>query len=603
MATHPAIGVERRRARSRPRHAAREPISNAGAARALYEMSLFLAMDEVPFKPRAYETAAASISAMERPIAGLDEDALREIPGVGAGIAERLHELVTTGSIHELEELRRKHPVDVLALCDVEGVGPKTVRDLHARLGVRTLADLRRAIDEGRVAGIPHYGERRQARLRASLDLWEAAHVRTPLPIAQELAASIVARLRGMPGVEQVEIAGSIRRGRETIGDLDFLIAAAHGTAAARAFASMPEVERVLGAGPTKVLVRLRAGGAIGQGMDADLRIVQPESFGAALLYFTGSKAHAIALRRIALERHMKLNEYGLFRGRSCLASRTEAEIYAALGMDPIPPELREDRGEIEAALAHRLPALIEAGELLGDLHVHTSASDGAHDLRSMVEAARDLGLEYVAITDHTRDFGPAGLTEAQLRAHVRAIRALRVAGIRVLAGAEVNVRPDGSLDVPDALLEELDVVVAGVHARLDQPREAMTERVVRALEHPHVDVLAHPFARVLGRRTPIDVDFDAVLQAARRTGTALEIDAKPDRLDLDAEHARRAVDAGVRIVIGSDAHERARLRDGRELGVTIARRGWARARDVVDAQPASKALAALKGARRRGVR
>jgi DNA polymerase (family 10) len=571
-------------------------ITNAEVARRLRELALFHEMKGVAFKPRAYEKAAYAVEALERPVAticaGSGLRGLLEIPSVGKGIAEKIDELVRTGSIHELEALRRELPVDVLGLTAIEGLGAKTVRALHDALGVRSVRDLEAAARSGKIRALPHFGEKTERKLLHGIEFLKQTQGRQPLGAVLSLAREIEARLRGLPGVEQAAVAGSIRRARETIGDLDFLAVSNAPEQVMRAFASMPEVVHVHARGEAKTLVRLASG------IDADLRVVPARSFGAALCYFTGSVDHNLALRRLAQRKGLKLNEYGLFRGRRSIAGRSEEEVYRALGLPWIAPELREDAGEIEAAQAGRLPDLVEPGDLRGDLQVQTDWTDGAGSIEEMAAAARALGLEYIAITDHTRDLAMArGLDEKRLLEQAAAIRKLdaRMRGFRILSGAEVNIRKDGTLDVADAALAKLDVVGAAVHSFFDQPRDAMTRRVIRALENPHVDVLFHPTGRLLGRREPVALDIDAVIEAAKRTGSALELDALPDRLDLRDEHVRKAVAAGVRIVIDSDAHQVAHLHYPRDVGVAVARRGWARKADVLNTLPVGRLLAQLK--------
>ena len=409
------------------------------------------------------------------------------------------------------------------------------------------------------------------------------------LPIAHRIEAELLR----VKGVAHVAVAGSLRRHCETVGDLDMLVAAIDGEPATRTFASSPEVQSVLARGPTKTLVRLS------NGIDADLRVVEPECFGAALLYFTGSKAHNVALRTIALHKDLKLNEYGLFRGKRRIAARTEEEIYEALGLDWIPPEMREDRGEVELAAKHHLPRLVEAGDIRGDLHTHTSWTDGSASIEEMARAARGLGREYIVISDHTRDLAmTGGLTEAKLRAQVKKIRRVdrELDGIRVLAGAEVNIRPDGSLDVADSMLAELDIVTAGIHSHFDQPRAEMTRRVLRAVENRHVDILGHPLGRALGRRHAVDLDFEAVLRACVGTGTILEIDAQPERLDLPDTLVREAIAAGALIAIDSDAHTMDELRFIETFGLGVARRAWAEKKHVVNTRSADAVLDLVRG-------
>jgi DNA polymerase (family 10) len=572
-------------------------VSNADVARALREMALFLEMDGVPFKPRAYEEAALAVEALDRSLAQIDAESgaagIDALPAVGKGIASRIDELIRTGRMADLEALRKRTPVDVLGLTAVEGLGPKGVRALWRELGIRDVRGLERACREQRVRALPHFGAKSEAKLLRGIALVAGTAGRQLLGAVLPLARDIEARLRDLPGVVQAAVAGSVRRRKETIGDLDFVVCARDPAAVARAFASMPEVEHVHGRGRTKVMVRLATG------MDADLRLVPAASFGAALCYFTGSKAHNVALRRIAQGRGLKLNEYGLFRGSRRLAGRTEAEVYEALGLEFVPPELREDAGEIERAAQHRLPALIDYGDLRGDLQTQTDWTDGSASIEEMVAAARELGLEYIAVTDHTRDLAMArGSDETRLLEQARAIRALdrRLRGFRVFAGAEVNIREDGSLDVADAALARLDVVGAAIHSHFRQSRAEMTRRMIRAVESPHVDILFHPTGRSIGHREPVDLDIDAVIRAAVRAGTVLEIDAMPDRLDLRDEYVRKAVEAGALLAIDSDAHQPAHLAYADEFGVGVARRGWARRADVVNALPAAECLARLKG-------
>jgi DNA polymerase (family 10) len=576
-------------------------ISNAEVAVALREMALFLEMEEVAFKPRAYEKAAVEVEALDRPLDEIEseqgEKGIEALPGIGRGIAERIVELVRTGRMRDLEALRKQTPVDVRGLTAIEGVGPKTVRALYEALGIRDVRSLERACRGGRVRALPNFGEKTERNILKGIAFLQSTGTRQPLGLVLPLARELEGRLREVVGVARAAVAGSVRRRKETIGDLDFLVAARNPEEVARAFAAFPEVVHVYERGKTRTRVRLA------DGMDADLRVVPAASFGAALAYFTGSKAHNVALRRLAQRKGLKLNEYGVFRDGRKLAGRTEAEVYRALGMPPVPPELREDVGEIETARARKLPRLIEHGELRGDLQIQTDWTDGAASIQEMAEAARELGLEYIAITDHTRDLAFArGSDERKLLEQAEAIRKLnrKLRGFRVLSGAEVNIRKDGSLDVADEALARLEVVGAAIHSQFRQSRAQMTRRILRAMENPHVDILFHPTARSLGHRAPVSLDIDAVIAAAKRTGTVLEIDAMPDRLDLRDAYVRKAVEAGVKLAIDSDAHATDHLAYADEFGVAVARRGWARKADVVNALPVAKCLAQLKDARQR---
>jgi len=581
---------------------ARRLVSNPEVARALREMALFLEMDAVPFKPRAYEKAALTVEALERPLAEIDAEAgckgIEELPGVGKGIAERIHELLRTGRMRDLEALRHKTPIDVLALTAIEGLGPKMAKALHEELGVHDLRSLEAACKAGKVRALPHFGAKSEQRILHGLAFVAQVGGRRPLGLVLPLARAIEARLATLPGVTRAAVAGSIRRRKETIGDLDFLVEARDAAAVSRGFASLPEVAQIHARGDTKTLVRLASG------IDADLRVVPAPSFGAALLYFTGSKAHNVALRRMARARKLKLNEYGLFRDGRRIAGRSEEEVYEALGLPWIAPELREDTGEIEAARAGRLPRLIDHGALRGDLQVQTNWTDGTASIEEMAAAARGIGLEYIAITDHTRDLAMArGCDEQKLLEQADVIQRLnrKLRGFRVLSGAEVNIRKDGTLDVADDALARLEVVGAAVHGMFHQPRAEMTRRVIRAMENPHVDILFHPTSRSLGHRAPVDLDIDAVIRTAVATGTVLEIDALPERLDLKDEHVRKAVEAGARLAIDSDAHQPGQLGCADEFGIAVARRGWARKADVVNALPVAQCLAQLKDGRAAG--
>lgn len=577
----------------------RKRLHNEDVSRALREMSLFLEMDGVPFKPQAYEKAAYAVAALDRPIAAVYEEggakALAELPGIGKGIAERIAKMIETGTMEDLEALRAKTPIDVLELTALDGVGPKTARALHEALGVRTLRELERAAAAGKIHGLPHFGERSEQKLLAALRFHAEAGGRRPLGTVLPIALRIESALRRVEGVVEAAVAGSIRRRRDMVGDVDVLVAARDAGAVSRAFARLPEVGGVLAAGPTKTTVRLA------NGMDADLRVVDESSWGAALMYFTGSKSHNVALRKIAQQRELKLNEYGLFAGAKRVASRTEEEIYEALDLPWIAPEIREDAGELDRAHEGALPSLIERGELRGDLQVHTSWTDGSRSIEEMARAAKALGLEYIAITDHTRDLAmTGGLGEDELAEQLREVRAVdrKLRGFRVLAGAEVNIRPDGSLDVDGAALAKLDLVGAAIHSHFELDRAAMTRRVIRAIEDPHVDILFHPTSRALGHRPAISLDFEAVLAAALRTGTVLELDAQPARLDLPDTMLRRAVEAGALVAVDSDAHTEDELRFVDTFGYAAARRGWVETKSVINALTVERMLARLKRAR-----
>ena len=579
-------------------------ISNQQVVRALRELALFLEMDEVAYKPRAYEKAADAVAALDSPLAetyakqGLA--GILEVPAVGKGIGGKIEESAAPRPDRGARGARARTPLTCSGSPPSRVWAPSTRRRFTTRSASAASSSSRRRCARVACARFPIFGQKSEQKLLRGLQVLRRASGRHLLGHALPLAREIEARLRQLPGVGRAAVAGSIRRCQETIGDLDFLAVSEDPRSVMEFFVAMPEVEHVYAQGRTKTLVRLASG------IDADLRVVPDSSFGAALHYFTGSKDHNVALRRIAQEQGLKLNEYGVFRGKRAIAGSTEQEVYAALGLPYIEPELREDRGEIEAARTGRLPKLIEHGALRGDLQIQTDWTDGDDSIEAMAQAARELGLEYIAITDHTRDLKVTrGSDEEKLREQGKAIHALnrKLRGIRVLTGAEVNIRRDGSLDISDDALAELDVVGVAIHSYFDQPRDEMTRRVIRAIENPHVDVLFHPTARTLGHREPVALDIDAVIEAARRTGTLLEIDALPERLDLRDEHVRKAVEAGVKPAIDSDAHHREHLRCSDEFGIATARRGWATRKDIANAWPLEKFLPAQQEERVLGPR
>ena len=578
------------------------PIANADVARVLREIALFLEMEDVPFKPRSYEKAADSVAVCDVPchelLASGGVKALAQLPGVGKSIAEKIAELLSTGTIGYHEELRARTPIDVTALTAIEGVGPKAARALYQALGVTDLASLEAAARAGRIRTLPRFGEKSEEKILRGLAFASTHHGRVPLGDVLPLIDDIAARLAALPGVERATVAGSIRRRRETVGDADILVIARRVGPIMEQVAALPEVTRVLARGDTKTSVRLASG------LQLDVRVVPRASFGAALHYFTGSKAHNVSLRQIAIKKGLKLNEYGLFRDDTAIAGASEEDVYAALDLPFIPPELRENNGEIEAARAGRLPVLIAHGSLRGDLQTQTTWTDGADTLEAMVAAAHERGLAYLAVTDHTRDLAMTfGADEAKLRAQGKAIDALnaRLDGFRILKGAEVNIRKDGTLDIADDALAELDVVGIAIHSHFGLPRAEMTARVLRAMRNPHADILFHPTARILGKREPVDLDLDAVIACARETGTVLELDAYPSRLDLRDDHVRKAVAAGVKLVIDSDAHATAHLDYPETYGIDQARRGWATRDDVLNTRAVGPFLRALKGGGAKG--
>ena len=570
------------------------PVSNIAVAAALGEIADRLEIQGAnAFRIRAYRMAARTIQELPDDVRAKIErgETLAGLPGIGADLAGKIAEIATSGACEILRTLRREMPPAITELLQIPGLGPKRVRMLWQELGVQSAEQVLRAARDQRIRALRGFGELTERRIESAIGAHLSKERRVKLAVAAEYANALVDYLSAQPGVERVAVAGSFRRMRETVGDLDILVVASDGRALTERFAAYPDVEQRLALGPTKASVRLRSG------LQVDLRVVARESFGAALVYFTGSKPHNIALRKLGLALGLKVNEYGVYRGAKRIAGDTEASVYAALGLPPIPPELREDQGELDAAKGRSLPRLVEYADLRGDLHAHTDATDGRDTLEAMVEAAQAAGLQYVAITDHSQRQamshgldGPALLRQARKIARVR-----KQATIDVLHGIEVDILEDGTLDLPDAVLSRLDVVVAAVHAQFNLSRAKQTERILRALDNPWVDVLAHPTGRLIGEREPYDVDMAAVVAKARACGVHLELNAYPDRLDLTEVNCRMCKDSGVRVAIDSDAHSVrgfAMLR----LGVGQARRGWLTADDVVN----TRTLAELRPLLRR---
>ena len=568
------------------------PLDNRGVARVLMEIADLLELKgENPFKIRAYRNGADVVAHAAEAAAGLDEAGLRAWSGIGKDLAIRIRDIAATGTCEIRQELLTEFPETLLEVLRLQGVGPKTVAMLYKELRITSLEDLSQAAKAGRIRGLKGMGAKKEELILKALDERQRHAGRHLLAKATEVADALVAYLTAhSPGASIVTV-GSVRRGAETSGDLDLLATGADATLA-DAFVAYPTVERILGHGPSKASVLLRGG------YQADLRVVQPDQRGAALQYFTGSKAHNIALRDRALERGWKLNEYGLFDPQDqAIAGATEEGIYEALGLAWISPELRENRGEIEAAGERALPELVTPADLRGDVHMHTTESDGRETLETMVAAARARGLEYIAITDHTQSLAMTnGLDEARTYAVAERIRAYSTTlkGFTVLAGIECDILADGRLDLDDDCLASLDLVVASVHSAMQQDEAEMTARVIKAIEHPSVDIVGHLTGRMLLRRDPSRVNVEKVIDAAAANGVALEINSQPYRLDLSDSHARLARDRGVKLAINSDAHEIDALGYTR-WGVLTARRAWLGKADVLNTLPLAKFRKALR--------
>jgi DNA polymerase (family X) len=539
-----------------------------------------------PFRARNYEKAAKAVAGHAGDVTGMSEAALLKIPGVGKSIAGKIAEYQRTGAIAALEELRGKVPPGVRELSKVPGLGPKRALQLARELGIGSVADLEAAVREGKLRDLAGFGAKSEDRILRALAVMSASEGRVPLNVAVETATRMVEALRPLAG--RVAYAGSLRRMRDTIGDVDILATADSDEQAAAIMAAFRDLApEVIVSGPAKTSVRT------GDGLQVDLRVVKPEAWGAALQYFTGSQAHNVAVRQIAVRRGLKLSEYGLFEGEKLLASATEQDVYAALGLAWMPPEMREDSGEVELAAQGETPSLVREEDLRGDLHTHTSLTDGVASLAEMIAAAQRRGYEYYAVTDHAPNLVMQRMTDEKILAQ-RAELARISSSMRLLHGAELNIAPDGSVDWEADFLAGFDICVASVHSHFDMNRAAMTRRFVAACENPGVNVIGHPLTRKIGRRPPVDVDLGELFDACARTGTALEVNASPSRLDLPAEHIRAARDAGVKFAIDTDAHSVHDL-GNMPYGVGAARRGWLTRDDVINCWPLEKLLDFLR--------
>jgi len=577
---------------------------NDEVAALLEEFADRLEATGVEYKPTAYRRAAENVREHTAPIenlAGEGEDAVAEIDRVGDAIASKIVEYFETGSIAELEDLREELPADIEALTAVEGVGPKTVGSLYEALGVTTLDELEKAAEGEKIREVSGFGATTEQNILDNIPFAREARERTRLGDARPVADAALSYLADLDAVAEAEVCGSIRRWKDTIGDVDLLVASDARDPIVEAFTDWPEADATIEAGTGKASVRA-------SGTRVDLRIVDGEEFGSALQYFTGSKAHNVTLRNLAIDRGLKLNEYGVFdvsdvddpdsgqRVGERLGGADESEMYGALDLPVIPPEMREDTGEIRAALDGDLPDPLTEGEVRGDLHTHTAWSDGANTIAEMVEGAADRGYEYHCVTDHAEGpgvFGDTGLTDEAVREQAEEVAAVREgAEIDVLHGVEANIDADGDVTTSDDVLADLDIVIASPHAALDQGEA--TDRLIRAVEHPHVDVLGHPTGRLINQRPGLEVDFERLAEAAAAAGTALEVNSNPARLDCNGDAVRAAVEAGAAIAVNTDAHSPPEL-DNVRYGVHTARRGWAETADVVNAHDAEGLRAFLE--------
>ncbi len=567
-------------------------ILNKKVAQIFYEIAQLLdLLGDNPFRVRAYERAAMRIESLPEDLEEyVLQDRLEELPGIGKDLAEKIKEIYRTGTLAQYEELKAKLPPGLLEMMNIPGLGPKKVKVIYDKLGISSIDELETAARAGKLRSLPGFGPKTEENILKGIEFLRRSKGRSPLGKVLPLAYEVRDYIAGFKGVKRVDVVGSIRRFKETVHDVDILVVADNPAKVMDHFVRYPEVEEVLARGEKKSSVII-------SGLQMDLRVFDEDSYGAAMLYFTGSKEHNIKLRQICIDKGLKLNEYGLFKGEKMVAGRSEEEVYDCLGMDWIPPEIREDQGEVELALAHDLPELIEVEDVCGDLHMHTTYSDGVDEIEAMVKKALEKGYKYIAITDHSPSLAVAkGMTREKVKAQREEIRRLQrlYPRVRILAGMEVDILADGSLDCDEDILKELDVVIVAVHSRFKMDREEMTERIVRAISHPEVNILAHPTGRLLGEREAYEVDMERIMEAAKKKGVALELNSSPFRLDLNADHCRMAKEMGVKVCINTDAHSHQQL-DYIFFGVGTARRGWLSREDVINAWDPDRLLAFLR--------
>ncbi len=535
---------------------------------------------ENPFKISAYRKASRILGDLTQDIEEITESGrLKDVPGIGEGMAQKIVEYLRTGKISKYEEIKKGISDELIAMMEIPGMGPKTLSMIHKERGIDSLSKLEKAIEDGSLIGLPGIGEKKVDNIKRGIQLLKQSKGRMNLGIAFPVARRIVEALREKTGFEKIQWAGSLRRMKENIGDIDILATGPNQEKIIHVFTHLPEVREILASGETKASVIVEGG------VQIDLRVVDEDSYGAALQYFTGSKAHNIHLRGIAKAKGIKINEYGVFKGEKKIGGRDEEDVYKALGMVWIEPELREDRGEVEAAQANSLPKLVKESEIKGDLHVHSKWSDGSSSIEEIAKMAQKRGYQYVAICDHSKSLKIThGLDETRLLRQIEEIDRLneKLKGLQILKGTEVDILSDGRLDLSDNVLKRLDFVVAAIHSGFKQDKAKMTKRIVKALENPYVHFLAHPSGRLLGSRDPYEVDMDEIMEAAKRYGKALEINAYFERLDLDDLHCRKAKEMGIKVAIGTDAHHLDQLWM-MSLGVAVARRGWLETKDILN--------------------
>jgi DNA polymerase (family 10) len=561
------------------------PVRNAEIADLFDRMAALLEIQGAnPFRVRAYRNAARTLGGLPRSVADMlaEEEDLSRLPGIGKDLAGKIAEIIDTGHLSALEEVEKGVPAGLVDLTRLPGLGPKRVKVLHEELGIRDLSELERAARKHRIRELAGFGAKTEQRIREALSRHAPEERRQKLADVEEIASHYVDYLQAIPGVKDVIVAGSYRRRKETVGDLDILVTCKKGSPVMKGFVEYDEVDAVVSRGTTRATVLLRSS------LQVDLRVVAQASYGAALYYFTGSKAHNIAVRTIAVKKKLKINEYGVFKGEQRVAGKAENEIFKAVGLRYIEPELRENRGEIEAAKKNRLPRLVCVSDIRGDLHTHSNATDGHHSVREMAEAAKKLGYAYLAITDHSKRVTIAhGMDEKRLRRQLDVIDRLnaRLHGIRVLKGVEVDILTDGTLDLSDSVLRHLDLTVCAIHSGFGVSRDKQSERIMRAMDNPYFKILAHPTGRLINQRPAYELDMERVMEAALERGCYLELNAQPDRLDLNDVHCRMARDMGIKLAISTDAHRKSNLQYMR-FGVDQGRRGWLGPEDVLNTLP-----------------
>ena len=575
-------------------------MENTEFAKIFWEIAEFLELkNENRFRIRAYQKAARNIEALSENLEDIYKKggikALEEVPGIGEGIAEKVENIIKTGKLPQHDKLLAQFPKSFITLMGTPGLGPKTAILLYKKLKIDSLEKLKKFAKAGKLRGLPGFGAKKEENILKGIELKERVKGRFLISEALAYAEPIVESLKKLKEVDQILPAGSLRRWQETIGDIDILVTSKNPEKVVNTFTSLPQVDRILAKGPTKSSVILK------NGMQADVRVVEPNTFGAAAHYFTGSKQHNIEIRTLGVKKGLKISEYGIFKGKKRIGGKEEVDVFKAVGLPFIPPELRQGTGEIEAARKGKLPKLIELSDIRGDLQMHSKYSDGANTIEEMVEKAKKLGYEYIAITDHTKSTRVAGgQTEKEVLKELAYIDKLnsKLKGFRIIKGAEVDILPDGSLDYPDSVLKELEVVIAAIHSNFKMEKAKMTRRIIKAFQNQYVNILSHPTGRLIGARDPYEVDMEEIIEAAKDTGTYLEINSFPERLDLCDIHAKRAKEEGVLISIDTDAHSAIQL-EYIKYGVMTARRGWLEKKDVVNAQPIDKLLKLLYAKRR----